>query len=46
LINFEVDGKGKSTKQITDIPNSFIISDDIEAGLNNKIPLWIFGLLY
>lgn len=43
---FEVGGKNKSFKQIKDIPNSYVVSDDIEIGFNNKIPLWLFGFLY
>jgi hypothetical protein len=43
---FEVGGKNKSFKQIKDMPDSYVISDDIEIGSNNKIPLWIFGFLY
>ncbi|NOQ31325.1 MAG: AAA family ATPase [Helicobacteraceae bacterium] len=43
---FEVGGKNKKFKQIKDIPNSFIVSDDIEIGSGNKIPLWLFGFLY
>jgi len=43
---FEVGGKNKTQKQIIDTPNSFIVSDDIEYGFKNKIPLWIFGFLY
>ncbi len=42
----EVGGKNKSYNQIRDINNSFIISDDIEIGFKNKIPLWLFGFLY
>jgi predicted AAA+ superfamily ATPase len=42
----EVGGKNKTYKQIKDIPNSYIISDDIEVGSGNKIPLWLFGFLY
>ena len=42
----EVGGKNKSYKQIKDIENSFIVSDDIEVGFGNKIPLWLFGFLY
>ncbi len=42
----EVGGKGKKFNQIKDIPNSFVISDDIEIGSGNKIPLWLFGFLY
>lgn len=43
---FEVGGKGKGFSQIKDIENSFVVSDDIEIGHGNKIPLWLFGLLY
>ena len=39
-------GKNKSFKQIKDIENSYVISDDIEIGFKNKIPLWLFGFLY
>lgn len=43
---FEIGGKNKSFKQIKDIPNSFVVADDIETGFRNKIPLWLFGFLY
>jgi predicted AAA+ superfamily ATPase len=43
---FEVGGKRKSFEQIKDIPNSFVVADDIEIGHKNKIPLWMFGFLY
>ena len=43
---FEIGGKNKSFKQIKDIPNSFVVADDIEVGFNHKIPLWLFGFLY
>ncbi|MDQ1326107.1 MAG: uncharacterized protein QG567_1957 [Campylobacterota bacterium] len=43
---FEIGGKNKSFNQIKDIKNSFVISDDIEIGSGNKIPLWLFGFLY
>ena len=42
----EIGGKNKTFKQIKDIDNSFVVSDDIEVGFGNKIPLWIFGFLY
>ena len=42
----EVGGKKKSFKQIKDIQNSFVVSDDVEIGSGNKIPLWLFGFLY
>ena len=43
---FEVGGKGKTFKQIADVPNSFVVNDDVEVGFGNKIPLWLFGFLY
>ena len=43
---FEIGGKNKDYKQIADIENSFIAADDIEYGIGNKIPLWLFGFLY
>jgi hypothetical protein len=46
VYTFEVGGKRKSFDQIKNIPNSFVVADDIEIGHKNKIPLWLFGLLY
>ena len=43
---FEVGGKRKSFDQIKNIPNSFVLADDIEIGHKNKIPIWLFGFLY
>ncbi|WP_149703478.1 ATP-binding protein [Campylobacter concisus] len=43
---FEVGGAKKSFEQIKNMPNSFIAADDIEVGVGNKIPLWLFGFLY
>lgn len=43
---FEVGGKNKTSSQITDIPDSFLVKDDIEIGFKNTIPLWLFGFLY
>ena len=43
---FEIGGKTKSYKQIKDINDSYIVSDAIEAGIGNKIPLYLFGFLY
>ncbi len=43
---FEIGGKKKGNKQIADIENSYIVADGIEYGSGNKIPLWMFGLLY
>ena len=43
---FEIGGKGKKFTQIKDIPDSFVVADEIEIGFGNKIPLWLFGMLY
>jgi len=43
---FEIGGKNKGFTQIKDIENSFVVADDIEIGFKNKIPLYLFGLLY
>jgi len=42
----EVGGKSKSFQQIKDIENSYVVSDAIEIGNGNKIPLYLFGFLY
>lgn len=43
---FEVGGKNKTFEQIKDLPNSFLAVDDIEIGIRNRIPLWMFGMMY
>lgn len=43
---FEVGGKSKTGHQIKDIPNAFIVKDDIEFGYISSIPLWTFGFNY
>jgi predicted AAA+ superfamily ATPase len=43
---FEIGGPGKNSKQIAGLPNAYLALDDIETGLENRIPLWMFGLLY
>lgn len=43
---FEIGGKNKGQKQIKDIPDSFVVKDDIVVGNDNIIPLWLFGFLY
>lgn len=43
---FEIGGKGKGFSQIRNIPDSFVVADDIEFGFGNKIPLYLFGFLY
>ncbi len=43
---FEIGGKNKTQNQIADLPNAFIALDNIEYGIKNKIPIWMFGFLY
>lgn len=43
---FEVGGKSKGFSQIKNIEDSFVVSDNIDIGHGDKIPLWLFGLLY
>ena len=42
----EVGGNKKSFDQIADIPNSYILADDMEYPLGKKLPLWIVGMNY
>ena len=42
----EVGGKDKTFKQTNNISQSYIAADDIETGFGNKIPLWLFGMMY
>jgi len=43
---FEVGGKRKGKKQLTDATEGYVVRDDIEFGSDNIIPLWAFGLTY
>jgi hypothetical protein len=43
---FEVGGRSKTFSQIADIQNSYLAVDETEIGFGNRIPLWMFGLLY
>lgn len=43
---FEVGGSSKDFRQIASIPDSYLAVDDVEIGHLNRIPLWMFGLLY
>lgn len=43
---FEVGGKKKGKKQLTDAAEGYVVRDDIEYGSGKIIPLWAFGLTY
>lgn len=45
-MTFEIGGRKKGQKQISEIDNAYVVKDDIETGFANVIPLWAFGLLY
>lgn len=42
----EVGGEKKSFSQIADLPNSYVLADNIEMPHGAKIPLWMIGLTY
>jgi len=42
---FEVWWKNKTKTQIKNIENSFLVMDNLEIWTENKIPIWLFGLL-
>jgi predicted AAA+ superfamily ATPase len=42
---FEIGGKAKGSAQLLNHPNGYIVADDLEYGIRNKIPLWLFGFL-
>ena len=45
-ILFEVGGRTKGYKQIANISESYVVADGIDIGYENKIPLWLFGMMY
>lgn len=49
LINgmtFEIGGRKKGQKQISEVDKGYVVKDDIETGYANVLPLWVFGLMY
>jgi predicted AAA+ superfamily ATPase len=45
-LTLEVGGRHKGYTQIKDAPNAFVAADQLEIGIDRKIPLWMFGFLY
>ena len=43
---FDVGGRKKGKKQISEAKEGYVVKDDIEYGSGNVIPLWAFGLTY
>ena len=42
---FEIGGRNKSFKQIKDVKSSFVVVDTDYTMEENRIPLWLFGLM-
>ncbi len=45
-ILFKIGGKNKKFDQIKDVAGSYLVTDNNEIGWGNRIPLWLFGMLY
>ena len=43
---FEIGGKKKGQKQISQAEDGYVVKDDIETGFGNVVPLWAFGMNY
>lgn len=43
---FEIGGRKKGNRQISDVPEGYVVKDDVELAYGNVIPLWAFGLTY
>ena len=42
---FEVGGQSKKQRQISGVPNSFVVKDDVDFPGYRTLPLWHFGLM-
>lgn len=43
---FEVGGADKTFRQIADLPQSYILADQLEYATGHKLPIWLVGLTY
>lgn len=43
---FEIGGKAKDGKQVANMENAYIASAECDYPIGNKLPLWLFGLMY
>ena len=43
---FEVGGRSKGKKQISNLKDAYVVKDSIEYVFDNQVPLWMFGFLY
>ena len=42
----EVGGANKTRQQLAGVENAYVAADGLEVGYGDKIPLWMFGMLY
>ena len=42
----EVGGEDKDFSQVANVPNSYILADNIETAIGHKLPIWAIGFLY
>lgn len=42
----EVGGEDKDFSQIANLPNSYILADNMETAIGHKLPIWVVGFLY
>ena len=42
----EIGGKNKTSGQLKNQGNAFLVKDEVEHGFGTTIPLWLFGFLY
>lgn len=43
---FETGGRGKTMDQVKDVPNAYVVADDLATGALKTIPPWLFGWMY
>ena len=46
IYTIEVRGEDKDSRQIANLPNSYILADNIETAIGHKLPIWVVGCLY
>lgn len=46
IYTIEVGGEDKDFRQIANLPNSYVLADNIETVIGHKLPIWVVGFLY
>ena len=46
IYTIEVGGEDKDFRQIANLPNSYVLADNIETAIGHKLPIWVVGFLY